>query len=124
METKQYREFSSYNGLDRTALFMGIPLLPAIGLLTMSVFVMFIGLIFFGIVGFLFILLLTPFAFFLRSITYNDDKALEMLALELRYRSKRKAFEEFGNTLTYMPERYLRYKETNEQNFIDIHKDK
>lgn len=124
METKQYREFSSYNGLDRTALFMGIPLLPAIGLLTMSVFVMFIGLIFFGIVGFLFILLLTPIAFFLRSITYNDDKALEMLALELRYRSKRKAFEEFGNTLTYMPDRYLRYKETNEQNFIDIHKDK
>lgn len=124
METKQYREFSSYNGLDRTALFMGIPLLPAIGLLTMSVFVMFIGLIFFGIVGFLFILLLTPITFFLRSITYNDDKALEMLALELRYRSKRKAFEEFGNTLTYMPDRYLRYKETNEQNFIDIHKDK
>lgn len=124
MDSEQYREFSSYNGLDRTALFLGIPLLPAILLLTLSVVVMFIGLFFFGVFGFLFALLLTPFAFFMRSITYNDDKALEMMLLELRFLAKRKAYDEFGKTLTYQPERYLRYKEVNEQNFILTNKDK
>ena len=120
----EYREFSSYKALDRTALFMGVPLLAAVFLLTVSVAIMFIGLLMFGIIGFLFALLLTPVAFFLRTITYNDDKALNMMLLELHYRGKRIAYKEFGNTLTYQPERYLRYEKTNEQNFILMKEDK
>lgn len=120
----EYREFSSYKALDRTALFMGIPLLPAVLLLTLSVFIMFVGLYFFGIIGFLFALLLFPVAFFLRTITFNDDKATDIMMIELRFRAKRMAYEEFGNTLTFQPDRYLRYEKTNEQNFIPMMKDR
>lgn len=117
MEEYQYREFSSYNGLDRTALFFGIPLLAAVGLLVMGVFVMFLGMYFFSIAGFLFGLIVLPLAFFVRVITHNDDKALEMIALEMKYRSKRHLYKEYGNTLTFMPERFCRYEKTNEQRF-------
>ena len=120
----EYREFSSYKALDRTALFMGIPLLPAVLLLTLSVLIMFVGLYFFGIIGFLFALLLFPVAFFLRTITFNDDKATDIMMIELRFRAKRMAYEEFGNTLTFQPDRYLRYEKTNEQNFIPMMKDR
>lgn len=120
----EYREFSSYKALDRTALFMGVPLLPAVLLLTLSVAIMFVGLYLFGIIGFLFALLLVPAALFLRTITINDDKAIDIMMLELRFRAKRTAYEEFGNTLTFQTERYLRYKEANEQNFILMMEDK
>lgn len=120
----EYREFSSYKALDRTALFMGVPLLPAVLILTLSVFIMFVGLAFFGIVGFLFLLLLAPVAFFLHTITLNDDKATDIMMLELRFRAKRTAYEEFGNTLTFQPDRYLRYAKVNEQNFISMMKDR
>lgn len=120
----EYREFSSYNGFDRTAMFMGIPLLWAIGLLTLAVFVMFVGMYFFDMVGFLFILLVLPIALFLRMISQTDDKALDILKLEIYYRLKRVAYKEFGNTLTFMPDAYLRPKDnfteffTNTTDFI------
>lgn len=122
--SNNYREFSSYKALDRTALFMGVPLLPAVLLLTLSVGIMFIGMYLFGIIGFLFALLLAPLAFFMRTITYNDDKALDIMLLEMRFRAKRTAYEEFGNTLTFQPDRYLRYDIANEQNFINLKEDK
>ena len=41
----KYREFSSYNGLDRTVLFMGIPMAWAMILLVLSIFTMLIGMV-------------------------------------------------------------------------------
>lgn len=117
----EYREFSSYNGLDRTALFMGIPLLHAVGLLVLGIMAMFVGLYFFSLVGFLFVLIVVPFAFMLRTITMNDDKALQILVLEMKFRGKRVAYDLMGNTLTFVPERYLRRKEVYEQSFVDYH---
>ncbi|MDH2274236.1 VirB3 family type IV secretion system protein [Moraxella porci] len=118
---KEFREFSSYNGLDRTALFMGIPLLHAVGLLVLGIMAMFVGLYFFSLVGFLFVLIVVPFAFMLRTITMNDDKALQILVLEMKFRGKRVAYDLMGNTLTFVPERYLRRKEVYEQSFVDYH---
>lgn len=118
---KEFREFSSYNGLDRTALFMGVPLLHAVGLLVLGIMAMFVGLYFFSLVGFLFVLIVVPFGFMLRSITMNDDKALQILVLEMKFRAKRVAYDLMGNTLTFVPERYLRRKEVYEQSFVDFH---
>lgn len=118
---KEFREFSSYNGLDRTALFMGVPLLHAVGLLVLGIMAMFVGLYFFSLVGFLFVLIVVPFGFMLRSITMNDDKALQILVLEMKFRGKRVAYDLMGNTLTFVPERYLRRKEVYEQSFVDFH---
>lgn len=117
----EYREFSSYNGLDRTALFMGIPLLACVALLVLGVFIMFVGMYFFSVIGFLFALAVIPIGFFLRTITMNDDKALQILAIEMKLRAKRVAYDLMGNTLTFVPERYLRRKEVYEQSFVDFY---
>ena len=117
----EYREFSSYNGLDRTALFMGIPLLACVALLVLGVFIMFVGMYFFSVIGFLFALVVVPIGFFLRTITMNDDKALQILAIEMKFRAKRVAYDLMGNTLTFVPERYLRRKEVYEQSFMDYY---
>lgn len=118
--SRKYREFSSYNGFDRTVMFMGLPLLMAVGLLTLSVFTMFIAMFLMdGIYSFLFGLVWLPVGFFLRQISQQDDKATEMLKLELIYRLKRKGYSFFGNTLTFAPERYMRYRQTNEQYFLN-----
>lgn len=117
-ETHKYREFSSYSGLDRVALIFGMPLLPAIGILTLSMFTMLACAAMFGIVGFLFALLFVPFVFLLRTICANDDRALEIMALELRYKFKRRGYNEFGKTLTYLPERYFRHQKINEHNTL------
>lgn len=116
----EYREFSSYNGLDRTALFMGIPLLACVALLVLGVFIMFVGMYFFSVIGFLFALVVVPIGFFLRTITMHDDKALQILAIEMKLRTKRVAYDSMGNTLTFVPERYLRRKEIYEQSFVDF----
>lgn len=115
-----YREFSSYNGLDRVVLFAGMPMAWAMILLLLSIITMLIGMIFFKFIGILFGLVWLPVALFLRIISQTDDRALTILWLELRFRMKRKAYKEFGNTLTFVPERYLRYKGTIEQNFTNI----
>lgn len=121
MSEPQYQEYNSYNGLDRTVLFMGVPLLWAVLLLVVSVVTMFLGMFAIdGLWGFLFALVWLPVGFFLRQISQTDDKALDMLKLEFIYRFKRRGYKEFGNTLTFVPERYMRYKPTNEQYFYNI----
>lgn len=117
----EYREFSSFNGLDRTALFLGIPLLACVFLLVLGVFIMFVGMYFFSVIGFLFALVVVPIGFMLRSITMNDDKALQILAIEMKLRAKRVAYDLMGNTLTFAPERFLRRKEVYEQGFMDFY---
>ncbi len=118
--TNEYREFSSYRGLDRVALFMGIPLIPAVFLLFLGLIFMFVGAWLFDIAGFLFAFLVLPVAFLLRIITETDDMALQIMFLEFKYRAKRVCYNELGQTLAFMPERYYRYEQTNEQQFISI----
>ena len=111
------RNFSSYNGLDRVAQIAGIPLAPFILLGTLSVFISFIAQYFFGIIGFLFIVLVLPVFFFLRQITETDDKALHILVLEFKFILKRRLYKEYGNTLTFFPSKYLRNEKSIQQNF-------
>lgn len=113
----QYRKFSSYNGLDRVALIAGIPLIPFILLGTFSVFISFIAQYFLGIIGFAFLLLFLPIFLFLRQITETDDKALRIFGLEFQSIFKRRLYKEFGNTLTFLPSKYLRNEKCIKQNF-------
>lgn len=115
--SSSYRKFSSYNGLDRVALIAGIPLIPFILLGTFSVFISFVAQYFLGIIGFAFLLLFLPLFLFLRQITETDDKALRIFGLEFQYIFKRRLYKEFGNTLTFLPSKYLRNEKCIKQNF-------
>lgn len=115
-----FNEHPSYNALDRTAMFMGVPLLPAVLLLMVALLIFLVGGNTFGMAGFLFGFIVFPVFLFLRQISQTDDKALYILYLEVIFRFKRVAFAEFGNTLTFTPERYLRYEEIILQDFKAI----
>ena len=113
----EFIEYPSYNALDRTAMFMGVPLIPAVLLLMVALIIFVVGGNFFGVTGFMFGLLVFPLFLFLRQISQTDDKALRILYIETIFRLKRVAFKEFGNTLTFVPERYLRYDDIVQQDF-------
>lgn len=113
----QLRSFSSYTGLDRVVLIWGVPLVPFMLLGTLSVFIGFAGQFFFGLVGILFTFIMLPIFFFVRSITEQDDQALRILALEIKFIFKRAFFKEFGNTLTFLPTRYLKDVKRIQQDF-------
>lgn len=116
-----FSEHPSYNALDRTAMFMGVPLLPAVMLLMVALLIFLVGGNTFGMAGFLFGFIVFPVFLFLRQISETDDKALYLLYLDIVFKLKRVAFKEFGNTLTFTPERYLRYEEVILQDFRAIH---
>lgn len=118
--TSKYREFSSYNGFDRTVMFAGVPLLWAIALLALSVLIMFVGFALFDIMGFLFAFLMLPVYLFLKTINQTDDKALDILMLEIKFRFKRTAYKTLGNTLTFVNDEFLRPKNTFIEQFTDI----
>lgn len=117
MSIDEFKEYPSYNALDRTAMFMGVPLLPAVMLLMVALLIFLVGGNVLGMAGFLFGFIVFPVFLFLRQISQTDDKALYILYLEIIFRLKRVAFKEFGNTLTMTPERYLRDEEVILQNF-------
>lgn len=100
---------------------MGVPLMPAVMLLMVAVIFFVLAGNFFGVAGFLSGLLVFPVFLFLRQISQTDDKALRILHLEIIFKFKRVAFAEFGNTLTFTPERYLRHEEVILQDFRAIH---
>ena len=117
-----FKEDPSYNALDRTAMFMGVPLLPAVLLLMVTLLIFLVGGNTFGVAGFMFGFIVFPVFLFLRQISQTDDKALYILYLEIVFRLKRVAFDEFGNTLTFVPERYLQDEAIILQNFKAINR--
>lgn len=103
-----YRTFSSYNALDRPAMFFGVPFVPAIIAFMILLVIAVIAQKIIGIMGFTFLALGLPVFLFLRFISETDDRATNILLLEMLFRFKRKYYQEFGNTLTYLPMKYLR----------------
>ena len=119
MEEQKKREFSSYNGLDRVAMIGGVPLLVFIGLMGLSVLVSLIAQVFYGIVGFLFVLFVIPVFLFIRMLVANDDKAIRLLFIEMLFKAKKTNFKGFKNTLTFTPTRYLENESSIESIFVD-----
>lgn len=72
----EFSEHPSYNALDRTAMFMGVPLLPAVLLLMVAIVIFLVGGNLLGMAGFLFGFVVFPVFLFLRQISQTDDKAL------------------------------------------------
>ena len=105
---KEYRSYPSYNGLDRVVMIFGVPLIPATLMFVVLLFVALFAQKLLGLIGVAFLALGLPIFLFLKQISETDDRAMEMLMLEMMFRFKRKYYQEFGNTLTYLPNKYLR----------------
>ena len=104
-------EYVSYNGLGRSPVIWGIPYM-------VMLFVGSFGLLFgmlcglkFGPLGWLFGLIVVPILIFIKMISATDDKAIDILMIELKW-AIRKFFrgnsEYYGGTLTITPTTYGR----------------
>lgn len=100
------KKYSSLNGLGRTAMLAGIPLIPAICIVVAFIAISFVLQIFFGALAFLSVIFLIPILLFLRQVTASDDGALRILWLEFVCILKRKNYSLFGNTLTFLASEY------------------
>lgn len=105
MDDKQPTSFPLFKGATRTAMFMGVPLLPLI----FSVFVIFVLAMLFSIFCWL---LLIPILFVLRQIVKHDDKAFSTLGLWIDTKL-RNTNKKFWNASSYAPATYKRRRKRN-----------
>lgn len=117
-QSNERRKYSSLNGLGRTAMIAGIPLIPAIIVLAVFLSISFVLQIFFGIVAFLSVIFLIPILFFMRQLTATDDGALRVFGLEMLCIIKRKNYKLFGKTLTFLSSEYGANVKSTKSHFI------
>lgn len=87
---------------------MGIPLILWLVLLLCGLALFLLGIFLLGGIGMLLPILLFPVALFFKQICATDDKAIRILFLEINFKTQRKFYQEFNNTLTFLPSKYLK----------------
>lgn len=78
-------EYNSYNGLGRSPMIWGIPYMIGLAIMCLC---MLGGLLlgtFVGGAGWLFVLLGVPLGLFVKMLCTNDDKAVQILILEVKW---------------------------------------
>lgn len=107
-------EYISYNGLGRSPMIWGIPYMAGLAIMCASLLGGMLLGTFVGGAGWLFALVGVPIALFIKGLCANDDKAVQVLWLEIKWTLIR-AFTGnssfYGGTLAIVPITYgRRYK--------------
>lgn len=102
------KKYPSYNGMGRNAMFWGIPLIPALVVLTTSVMGSLILQMFIGSSALLFGVLGIPILLYFKYLCETDDQAIRIIALEAWCYFRRGNTEPFGKTYTLVPTKYGR----------------
>ena len=84
MDENEKKVFATYNGLNRPAMVMGVPLLLLLAVGFLAVFGGFTAMYFWGISGLLVPALCFLFLFIIRLICENDPNALRVLKLRFK----------------------------------------
>lgn len=104
-------EYMSYNGLGRNPMIWGIPYMASLAIMCISLLGgMMLGT-FVGGAGWLFVLVGVPIALFIKSLCETDDKAVDILLLEIKWtliRLMTSSGRYYGGTLAIVPIRYGR----------------
>jgi type IV secretion system protein VirB3 len=114
------QEYMSYNGLGRSPMVWGVPFMAGLGILCISLLpAMMLGVII-GPFGWLFSVLGIPLLLFAKWLCTTDDKALVILAKEIKWvilKNMGGNAKIFGNTFTNMPTAYKRKRKYVERAF-------
>ncbi|EPR9285179.1 VirB3 family type IV secretion system protein [Escherichia coli] len=84
MDENEKNVFATYNGLNRPAMVMGVPLLLLLAVGFLAVFGGFTAMFFWGLSGLLVPALCFLFLFIIRLICENDPNALRVLKLQFK----------------------------------------
>ncbi|WP_071058028.1 VirB3 family type IV secretion system protein [Pelistega sp. MC2] len=106
----ELEEYPTFGALARSAMVMGVPLVPLIIIGVVSTFIALIGLATIGLGALLVFAVALPLVFMLRAISQTDDRALNILAYELMCFFKRKNTKAFWGTNTVLAAQYGRQK--------------
>lgn len=111
MEKKtELQEYPSFGALARSAMVIGIPLIPLALIVSITVIVGLIGTMAIGLKGMLVLVISVPLLIMLRTISATDDRAIYILGFEVLCLLKRRNANAFGGTTTFLSTRYGRYK--------------
>lgn len=78
-------EYISYNGLGRSPMIWGIPYMVGLTIMCLSLLGGLLLGTFVGGLGWLFALIGVPIALFVKMLCTNDDKAIQILMLEVKW---------------------------------------
>lgn len=77
-------EYLSYNGFNRPALVMGVPLMLMLPIFAFAIFGTFIGVSLFGVVGIIPAGISILLIVVIRAMTENDPNALKVIAFNIK----------------------------------------
>lgn len=104
-------EYISYNGLARSPMIWGIPYMAGLAIMCVSLLGGLLLGTFVGGIGWLFALVGLPIAIFVKMLCENDDKAVDILLIELKWVLIKKLSgnaQYYGGTFTIAPMSYGR----------------
>ena len=110
-EENIHTEFPTYNGMNRPAMFFGVPMMPMVLCILGSVFAAMIGQLLFGKAALLLVGLNIPIYFGLKTISENDDQAIKVYAAEAKWLLRRIGAGAGLSTFTLHAGRYGRYRD-------------
>lgn len=94
-------EYPTFNGLSRSAMIWGIPIMALALIVGVSMVISLILLQFIGLQGFLAFALAIPLLFMLKSISANDDQAMNILWYEVLCLLKKKIVKRLEEQTQY-----------------------
>ena len=113
-----HTEQPTFNGMNRQAMVLGIPL-PALAVCGLSgVMLMLVTLPFLEGRALFFLLLPLPVLFFFRTVCANDDQALRIYMYELKYFLRRRNAKMFNGTNTILATKFGR-QQSDYQRFFE-----
>ena len=110
-EENIHTEFPTYNGMNRPAMFFGVPMMPMVLCILGSVFAAMIGQLLFGKAALLLVGLNIPIYFGLKTISENDDQAIKVYAAEAKWLLRRIGAGAGLSTFTLHAGRYGRHRD-------------
>ncbi|MDO5069408.1 MAG: VirB3 family type IV secretion system protein [Neisseria zoodegmatis] len=103
-------ELPAYRGLERTATFAGMPMVPVVMVMAIPLLVAMILLPFLKVKAFLVLLFSLPCLAFIYTQTQQDDQALRIIGLSTLSALRRRNYRLFGKTNTILGSKYGRQK--------------
>ena len=101
-------EYLTYAGVNRSALILGVPMIPMVVILIFFFSAAMFAMPLLQNKAWAIVLLALPCLWFLREVTAKDDQALRILGLELYWGFQRRNMKQHGNTFAIYATQYGR----------------
>lgn len=100
------QEYPTFNGLSRSAMIWGIPIMALALIVGVSMIISLILMQFIGLQGFFAFVIAIPLLLMIKSISANDDQAINILGYEVACLLKKNNSKAFSGTNTILATKF------------------